>query len=429
MSNAFEPGRILRSLKGQEIRIEALCSEGGLGAAYDVTVSGEKKILRWFKPGGRDLTDLWNKTREKMERGVPGAFVFWPEDMTECLETGFGYVIRPELRDSVPFRRLMEGNYAFPSWREAINVAINLVAAFSQLHRAGWCFDEHSADFCFSTRNGRVLFTETETIVPVGTEVRLCSMKRFCAPELLLGAGAPGVPADRYAMGIYLFCLFCGGHPLEGRRHLVPILTPEVERTLYAEEPLFLFDREDDANRPHAVIQRGVEGRWRALPPYIQELFCRLFDGQGLRAPDRRPSEEEWVRALCRMKNDRIACGCGNETFLADRETAVCSQCGKPLPRVARLVLPEYSVPLVKDRSIYRCQLGSCELSRMLEKLIKVVSNDRQTELLLKNTSGAEWTAYTPSGGRKLVGPDEVVPVRDGITFYIGDVELRIERK
>lgn len=429
MSNVFEPGRILHTVKGQEIRIERLWSEGRLGAAYEVTANGEKRILRWFKPEGQNLTELWNATREKLDRGAPGSFVVWPEDLTACTEAGFGYLVRPEQKDWVPFHHVPEDIYGFPSWRETINVAINLAAAFSQLHRAGWCFREHSGAFSFSTRNSRVTFTETETLVPMGAPFCADSPMRYSAPELLLGTAAPGVETDRYAMGVYLFGLFCHSHPLEGRRHLVPILTPEVEQNLYAEAPVFLFDPEDDSNRPHSVLHRGAEGRWKALPPYIQELFHRLFGRQGLQTPAGRPSEEEWVRALCRMKNDRLTCGCGKEHFVGGRETITCGRCGKPLPRVPRLILPEYAVPLVRDRSIYRCQLGPCELSRMLEKGIRVVTNEKKTDLLLKNISGREWIGRTRSGDARVVKPEEVVPVMDGITFEIDGVTLRIERK
>ena len=424
--NTWEQGTILHSVKDRTICIDRLCTEGTMGAVYDVTVEGEKRILRWFR-GDRGLEALWESTREKMEAGAPSKSFFWPEDMTDFSEAGFGYVTRPEMKDGISFHEVLRGSYTFPGRREMCNVALNLAISFGMLHRGGFCMDLHGGDFRFSSRSGLVLFSDTEAIVPLGKKRQVRCPIRYCAPEVLKEGSAPGVETDRYVLGIYLFSLFCRCHPLEGMRQLVPLVTPQVERELYAENPLFLFDRENGENRPHPVIHRGVSACWNSLPGYIQDLFHRLFGQAGLASPEDRPSEEEWIRALCRMKNDWFPCTCGQESLAWGLENPACERCGKPLPRFTRLILPEYAMPVVKDRKLYRCQLGDCEWTRMLETPVRVVEDPQKPGLRLKNTSGKEWGARTPSGAEKTVLPEELVPAMPGITLYIDGVEVRIE--
>ena len=90
---------------------------------------------------------------------------------------------------------------------------------------------------------------------------------------------------------------------------------------------------------------------------------------------------------------------------------------------------PEYAMPIVKDRKLYRCQLGPCERGRMMEAAVLVVEDSQKPGALrLKNTSGAAWTAFTPSGAQKTVKQEETVPVMPGIAIFIDGVELRIEK-
>ena len=428
MSDAFAPNTVLHSVKGQEIRVDCHCSEGSRLAVYDVTVNGEKKQLRWFKEsfGWERLERLWNSTHEKMEAGVPGRFVFWPEDMTELSEHGFGYVTRPDMKDGISFREVLDGRYTFSSIGERINVGLNLALALYQLHNTGYCLENNCTEFWFSTRNSSVLFPETESIVPIGSS-KESAAEKYCPPELLLRQSPSGVESDRYGLAMCLFLLLCGSHPLEGMRHLVPVLTPEVEQRLYAEEPLFLFDRENGENRPHPVIHRGVEGKWNGIPGYVQELFHRTFGQQGLQDPASRPSEGEWIAALCCMKNDRISCACGREIIGWEKAGCTCSRCGKPVPRIARLVFPAFVMPLVKGRKVYRCFLGA-ENPMVMPQPVAVVVEDEQRpgNLRLKNL-GNEWTAYTPSGAEKKVQREETVPVMPGITIFMEGTETKIE--
>lgn len=427
MSNVFEQGTMLDTVQGQKVRIERCISRGSRGVIYGVTVDGERKLLRWFLPA-EDLKEQWDRTMEKVQRGISVRCAYWPEDLTEIGDGGFGYLTRLQIRDGKRMLDCASGAVTFSSFGEKIRLAVNLVRAFRKIHELGYCFNHNEMDIEFKPTDFSVLLTDTEAIVPIGTRLTVNGSPRYCAPEVVQEDFRPGIETDLYTLGIALMMLFCNCHPLEGRRCLVPILTPEAEQALYIQTPVFLFDRENKDNRPHPMMHRGVESVWNALPGYMKELFHRLFDQEGLRNPQGRPREEEWLRVLCRMKNDHIRCSCGNEIYLSEQGSNPCRRCGKPLPKLARLVLPEYVMPVVKDRDLYRCQLGEWEFHKMLEKLARVEESEKNHAVLcLKNTGSSDWTAYTPSGAEKTVKQGETVPILHGIRVIVEGVELRIE--
>lgn len=429
MTNVFEPGHVLQSLQGKEIRIETLLAREDRDGVYSIVHDGEKKLLRWYGAGREpeELDRLREQLREKMDRGNPGKAFFWPEDLTDLTEEGFGYVTDPEPEKTVTFQELREGKFSFSGWSERLRASIRLVEAFSGLHRLGFCFRDFSGELVFSPDGNALRFPETGELVPIDGKQAAESPSPYHAPEVREG-GNPGLETDRYAMAAWLFFLLCQGHPLEGRRLQVPLLTEEEERAVYGLDPVFVFDPERQENRPHPLLQPGVEERWNRLPAYTQNLFCRAFGQDAMKAPELRPGETEWLKCLCRMKNDRIGCECGNVLFAANRKICTCNRCGKPVKVTARLVLPEYAMPAEKGLSIHRCQLGDCPESRLPEK-VALVELTRSGEPVLKNISGMDWDARTPSGARKTVRHEETVPVRDGIVLYIDGMELRMERE
>ena len=73
----------------------------------------------------------------------------------------------------------------------------------------------------------------------------------FMAPEIVRGEAVPSIIADRHALAVVLFYLLLRHHPLFGaREHALHDLTPDSLRTLLGEQPLFIFDPDDQSNRP-----------------------------------------------------------------------------------------------------------------------------------------------------------------------------------
>ena len=86
-----------------------------------------------------------------------------------------------------------------------------------------------------------------------------------------------------------------------------------------------------------------------------------------------------------------------------------------------------YSIPAIKDSRIYRCQLGVCDEKDALTPVAHVVEKKDSGALGIRNKSGKRWDAVTTKGAARKVAQDEVIPLKDGIVFNIGDEAIAIK--
>lgn len=87
-----------------------------------------------------------------------------------------------------------------------------------------------------------------------------------------------------------------------------------------------------------------------------------------------------------------------------------------------------YSIPAIRDTRIYRCQLGVCDEKDALTPVAHVIEKKESGALGIRNKSSKRWDAITTKGTARKVAPDEVIPLKDGIIFKIGDESITIKR-
>ena len=64
-------------------------------------------------------------------------------------------------------------------------------------------------------------------------------------------AGAPSAQTDLYSLAVLLFYILLVSHPLEGAREAsIKCFDRPAMDKLYGTEPLFIYDPQDDSNRP-----------------------------------------------------------------------------------------------------------------------------------------------------------------------------------
>jgi hypothetical protein len=133
-----------------------------------------------------------------------------------------------------------------------------------------------------------------------------------------------------------LFCLLVLHHPLEGRKELaVPSLSDlAAARKLYGEEPVFIFDPDDDSNRPDEEAHSNALVLWPFYPAFIRELFTRAFT-DGIKDPSHgRVGESEWRVAMARLHDCVAVCdNCSASSYVDPRDHApsLCWNCQTPL--------------------------------------------------------------------------------------------------
>lgn len=428
MSESLEVGSKIKTLFNGEATVLEFIAEGGQGAVYRVMYKGEEKALKWYKKGslGNNPNAFYDNIKQNIMNGKPSDEFLWPQDITEWKDETFGYVMDLRTAGYEDITQFMLTKVRFSSYKAIINAALGIVSAFRILHNAGYSYqDLNDGNFFINPRNGKVLICDNDNVAPDGKETGIIGKPRYMAPEIVLEKNKPNSLSDRFSMSIILYILFCLNHPLEGKRYLVPALTPEHQKKLYGSEPLFMMDpnyssSDDNPNGPHPVIHKNSIMVWQYLPDYMKDIFIRSFSQEACVKPSVRPKEIEWLKALTRFRSEIVSCTCGNEIFTKEHQICRCDCCGKIIPIPFKLFLSEYSIPAVKDSRIYRCQLGVCNEKDALSPVAHVLEKkDSPGVLGIKNRSENSWDAVTSKGAAKRVAPNDVVPLKDGIEFTV----------
>lgn len=425
----FEAGKIIKTDFGAPIKIIKYLAGGGQGDVYVVDFGGKKKALKWYKNAGKDPAAFYENLKKNVEKGSPDKAFLWPEAITEKTEGSFGYImdLRPEGYYELS-EFMLARNVKFSSFKAAVEACIKIVSAFRILHNNGYSYqDLNDGNFFINPNTGDVLICDNDNVAGNGTSMGVIGKPRYMAPEIVLGKALPNSQTDRFSLAVILFIILCMNHPLEGKKSLVPCLTPKEAEKLYGSEALFICDPDDKSNAPVRNIHPNVIARWGFMPDYIKEAFINAFSQQAIKEPGRRYKELDWLKVLVRFRSDIVRHDCGNEVFIKNASTTRCDGCGKPVAINHVIKLHNYSITAAKGSRIYRCQLGICNADQALNPVALVVAKpDNPSVLGLKNMTTNIWKARTPSGKEKQVQPQEIVPFMAGIIIEVFDSKIEL---
>lgn len=424
----FESGKIINTSEGMPVKIIRYIAGGGQGDVYEVEYKGQKKALKWYKNLGKEPDAFYNNLKRNVEKGTPSEAFLWPEAITEKTENSFGYVMN--LRPS-GYHELSEFMLArdvrFSSFKASAEACINIANAFRLLHNYGMSYqDLNDGNFFIDPQTGKVLICDNDNVAANGKNMGIVGKPRYMAPEIVLGKALPDTQTDRFSLAVILFIVLFNNHPLEGKKSLVPCLTPEIAEKLYGSEALFIYDPNDRSNEP-AKSHINVINRWGFMPTYIKEAFVKAFNQDAIKDPGKRLRELDWLKVLVRFRSDIVKCSCGNEVFINNAESTRCDGCQKMLELPHKIKLTDYNITAAKGSRIYRCQLGACNANDALSPVALIVSkpDDPQT-LGLKNMTQDILEATTPSGKIKHVSPAEVIPFKAGIKLNVYGSEIEL---
>ena len=326
--NELRTGDTVRMQSGGEILLVGKrLAEGGQGVVYQAEVNGELFALKWYRPprdpqlGARLAANL----RKLVERGKPqnGAFI-WPIDMVDSPERdGFGYVMPLMDTRFTSFVKMLKAPEP-PGFRTLIRIGINLVDAFASLHTNGLCYRDISfGNLYVDPATADIAIIDNDNVGPTGGEGVVRGTPQFMAPEVIREEMLPSTETDLYSLAIFLFYLFCYGHPLEGvaveasysweegRR----LSEQELMMKHFGREPVFVFDPENAKNRP--MPDSSVANWWGIYPGFFRNLFIRSFT-TGLSDPTLtgRLTEGVWRKGLYRLADCVWQCdNCGASVF------------------------------------------------------------------------------------------------------------------
>lgn len=425
----FEPGKILHTSFGAPIKVIKYLAGGGQGDVYVVEYSGQKKALKWYRNAGNDPEKFYENLKHNVDRGSPDKAFLWPEAVTEKSDGSFGYIMDLRPDGYYELSEYMLAGVKFASFKTAAEACIRIVSAFRILHNKGLSYqDLNDGNFFINPQTGDVLICDNDNVAPNGTNMGVVGKPRYMAPEIVSNHVLPNTQTDRFSLAVILFMTLCMNHPLEGKNSLVPCLIPAEAEKLYGTEAVFICDPEDHSNAPVQNIHANVIRRWNFMPDYVKDAFIKAFSKQAIQEPGRRIRELDWLKVLVRFRSDIVKCGCGNEVFVKNASSTKCDGCGRMLTIDHKIKLPEYSITAARGSRIYRCQLGICNAEEALNPVMLVVAKEGTPPILgVKNMTSNILEAQTPSGNVRQVKPQEVVPVKAGITIKAFGEKIELE--
>ena len=439
---------------GGEAVIVRLLGQGRQGAVYEITVDGAPYALKWYTCRLRDMAAFKGNLQQNIENSErnlssDGKFL-WPRFLTCDRKIGnttsFGYVMDLRPHEFTDFPAILNakdkhGNkVAFASTEIMILAALNLVNAFRSLHRKGLSYqDLNDGNFFINTVTGDVLICDNDNVTPDGkvNSGGIGGKPGYMAPEIVRGEAHPSERTDCHSLAVVLFKLFFRHSPLQGAAYeRLPCMTEKLEMELFGNNPVFVYDPQDESNRPLNGVHNNVIKLWPLFPIFLKDAFT-LFFAKGMREPQVRMTDNEWQKLLVRLRDEwYVICpSCGRAIFLQgcdDASGLKCSGCAAFFSFPRRLSIKQgstrYDIPLFPGKKIYACHIIK-DSDDYRSALGEVVMNKNNPSLWgIKNLSTQKWTMETPAGARKEISPDGAVPIGPGVTVHFGSIEGNINK-
>lgn len=422
----FQKGQKIKTVSGMELEIIEKLGEGGQGIVYRVDYNGKQYALKWYFANKlQDPDKFYRNIQNNIKQGTPTDAFLWPKEITEYYEGSFGYLMDVRPSEYKDFSLFLLAKVRFASIDAILNAALCITGGFRALHNRGFSYqDLNDGNFFVNPKTGDVLICDNDNVAPYGENLGIAGKCRYMAPEVVLGKKRPDIHTDRFSLAVILYLLLFLNHPLEGKNTMCPCLTEEKERQFYGSEPIFVFDPQDDRNRPVRGVHTNEIRFWPAYPEFIHKAFEEVFGFESLVGKDteHRIQEKKWQELFTILRDQTITCNCGGETFLdVENANSTCINCGRPIARPALLKVKKFKVALYPGNQLYACHvIGDSEDYRT--KMGEVITSKSDPGITgIRNLSDLPWNAILPNGAQKIYTKDSVIKVMRGLKIDFGN--------
>jgi serine/threonine protein kinase len=407
----------------KKVTVDYKLGEGGQGAVYRVDYDGKPKALKWYS--GKKLKNpdkFYANLENNIKKGKPTSAFLWPEDLTEHDCGAFGYIMDLRPGDYRDFSKFLIGKEGFASITAMVNAALHITAGFRELHLKGYSYqDLNDGNFFINPKNGDVLICDNDNVSEYGKNSGIAGKARYMAPEIVTKHAKPDIKTDRFSLTVVLFLLWVRNHPLEGKAACPVCMDAKHEKKIYGEDPVFIFDPDDNSNRPVQGLHKGAIAQWPLLPVYLREEFTKAFSKDVLTNPSSRIIEQEWLRIFIRMRSEVYKCQCGEVYFADPVNVNPCPFCGEKNEFQFYIKTYRYSLPVHQRTKLYACHTEKD--SDDFETLCGEVSAKGEFEL--KNISDKNWQ-ITDGENVSSIAPSESFELKKGVVINFGSASAEI---
>jgi serine/threonine protein kinase len=424
----FTPGANLPLTDGGHATVVRKLGEGGQGIVYEVTVGGKPYALKWYTCKIPNEAAFKKNLLNNVSKGPPDEKFLWPLFLTrEHTPPGgqvssFGYLMGLRPKNYSDFSAFLNAEKHFPLMEQWILAALNIVHAFRKLHIKGFSYqDLNDGNFFIDFNTGDVLVCDNDNVTPGNAKNPggVGGKPGYMAPEVVMG-NPPNTLTDYYSLSVILFKLFFVHDPLMGALyHKEFMRSPEADFELYGRNPVFIFDPNNQSNRPVSGVDNNPLLFWPYYPQFLRDAFIKSFV-EGIKNPSARLTENVWQKILIQLRDEFSVCPhCKESLDPWAGGTVIKCGCGVSYSQPERLHIGQYHIPIFPGQKLYACHTvdGSSDFAAVTGEV--VTSKKNAGQLGIKNLSGDTWSFTGQKGEVKTIAKGEVAPVffTDGITF------------
>lgn len=412
---------------GTSATIQEEIGTGGQGTVYKVSIKDEEYALKWYFRHKLHKYEQFRKNiEENIYKGCPSNDFLWPKTLTEEYDGTFGYIMNLRPQEYADFSDILNNRTKFSELKILINSAIQIVDAFRELHRKGYCYqDINDGNFFINVNNGNVLICDNDNVAPYGVNLGIAGKPGYMAPEIVRGVTKPNQETDAHSLAVVLFKLFLRHDPLMGKKYVAKVcITEKTEKELYGDNPIFIFDPDDDSNRPVPGVHPNPIKLWPYYPKYMQDIFIKAF-AKGMKNPQERPTDNEWRDILIRLRSEVLTCTCGTEMLASclkpDLQNGIftCSHCHTKHIYPMVMQNGKHKIYLFPGNKLYTCHIDSSNDDCMTE-VATVTRNKKNPSLYgIRNNSTINWICNY-NGKSRTISNGDVIPVAENMKIAFG---------
>jgi len=415
--------------------VDKFLGSGGQGEVYQAHFKNHVVALKWyFSHSIENEINLRQRLNKAIEFGSPNNKFLWPIDIVlsqQHIQT-FGYIMPLREASYTSMNDLMKGRVEI-SFRTLITAAMQLADSFLQLHTKGLCYKDISFGNIFiNPDNGNILICDNDNVTIDGDKKSsILGTPRFMAPEIVRGEELPCTHTDLYSLAVLLFCMLIMNHPLDGQKESeIRCFDSNAQQKIYGSEPVFIFDPNNDNNRPVPGIHDNAFIFWQIYPQFLRDLFIKAFT-DGIEEPKHgRVKESIWRANMLRLRDSIIYCNhCGAENFYdvdtldnSDNNFITCWSCKESAQIPVQIHIGQNIVMLNHDTQLFPHHIDNTKLYEFSQPVAEVTQHPHKPNIWgIKNLSEIQWITTTNENKVNHVDPGRSITLSAGLKINFGN--------
>ena len=437
ISSNLSPNKKIHSTSGIEYTIKGLIAEGGQGQIYKVTSNGRDWVLKWYF--NKEIANEQEQFLENIiSRGPPTNKFIWPlEIVTDPYIPNFGYIM-PYVDSSFKKPTLWLSREIHVNFYNLLTVGIELANSFHKLHSDGWCYKDISlGNLLINPNNGDIRIIDNDNVRVDKQSHWRGGTPGYIAPEIQSSNEVSSADTDRYSLAVLLFQIFFSHHPLDGKNgSKFPFFDEEAENYLYYKHPVFIFDPNNDENRPDPNVSKNPDIFWNIYPQILKDMFIKSFTN-GLTDPKNgRIYESAWRENLIQLRDSIVYCQkCMSENFcdidLKEKDAQyplICWKCGSKVTLPPVIKIGKHTVILHRETKLYLHHIDGVSF-KFDVPIAEMVQNPSKPGVWgLKNLTADKWIVTKPDGSTSDVVHNRSVVLTEGLVIDFGVNKGKISR-